>query len=190
MGYKLVTGVSDAPYCQLESIENFADSFKLKKGISVANEWPDDVQFQMDMGLKKQIKLPDLVENMSSVLVVSPKLRDFLIKEKVSNLEFLPVTILNHKGRVATDDYLVMNTLGVQDCIDKDKSKITWNKIVTDQITDIENLTIIESNIEKDAQIFRAKGLVDVLFVREDLANKIVADGFDTVEIWDISDYG
>ncbi len=78
MGYKCIDGVCDAPYCQLESIENFGDSYKLLKGISVANEWPDDVQFKMDKGLKKQIKLPDIVENMSSVLIVSPKLKGLL----------------------------------------------------------------------------------------------------------------
>ena len=176
-------------YCVLHFLEGFPDDYKLMKGDSVAKEWPDDALFRMHPDFKKQIKLSDNLRNPSRVLVASKPLADFLKAKKVPNLEFLPVTIFNHKKKVASTEYTIVNLVTTQDCIDKKKSEITWNDIDSHYILKMKQLVFDEKKIDKKAMLFRAEHLKTLMFVRADLAEEVTAAGFTNVKFWRLSDY-
>jgi hypothetical protein len=187
--YLIWGAYSQSTYCVLGYLDGFPDEYKLKKGDSVAKEWPDDVRFSMDPDFKKQIKLADNLINPNRVLVASKPLADFFRAKKVLNLEFLPVTIFNHKKKVATTEYSIVNLVTTQDCIDTKQSEVTWNDIDSHYISKMKRLVFNEKKIDKNATLFRAEHLSTLMFIRADLANDVTAAGFTNVRFWRLSDY-
>ncbi len=53
----------------------------------------------------------------------------------------------------------------------------------------VKQLVIDESKIAKNAVLFRAKHLVDGIFIRKDLVQKIKGKGFTGFSFWEVSDY-
>jgi hypothetical protein len=187
--YAIMTGDPHSRFCVLNYIEGFEDDYKLFIGVSVAHEWPNDVSLRMDPDFKKQIKLSDHLLNPSNVIVASKRLREFLQEKEVPNIEYLPVTILNHKNRLASSEYCIANLVTTQDCIDISKSGVTWNIINPDYITSIKQLVIDETKIDNDAVLFRAKHLKTAIFIRKDLARQIRDGGFSGIRFWEVSDF-
>lgn len=189
MNYKIYDGDWQSNYCVLENIENFEDDYKLTRGDSLTGNWPDDVQFKMDRDFPRQLKLSDHLLNPENLMIGSKSLCQFLRQEKVKNLEFLPVKIIDHKKRVASLDYHIVHLIHPQDCIDVAKSGVTWNHINPDWITAVQQLVIDESRIDSDIQLFRAKHLRRAIFIRHDLAEKIEKAGFTCIDCYDIDDF-
>jgi hypothetical protein len=187
--YRIWGATSQSTYCVLGFLERFSDDYKLMKGDSVAKEWPDDVRFTMDPDFKKQIKLADNLTNPNRVLVASKPLADFFTAKKVPNLEFLPVTIFNHKKKVASNEYCIVNLVTTQDCIDTKKSEVTWNDIDPHYISKMKQIVFDEKKIDKKAALFRAEHLKTLMFIRADLDEEVTAGGFTNVRFWRLSDY-
>ena len=176
-------------YCTLEYLKNVEDSHELKRGNSRADGFPSDACFKMDSSHPKEIKLADNVYNLDRMLVVSKKLKDFVESKKPSFTEFLAVAIYNHKGRVASKDYFIINPFKIQDCIDKDKSKLMWNKIDPDLISGCYKMVINPEKIDKGLLLFRPKHLPTISLVREDLAEEINKGKFTGIRFKDIDEF-
>ena len=77
----------------------------------------------------------------------------------VGNVEYLPVQILNHKKKVASKDYFLMNPLSVVDCIDVEASEVEWDVVRKDFIESCESLVIQGPRVPADVHVFRPKHL-------------------------------
>jgi hypothetical protein len=188
-GYMLLDGDSGSLFCELDFIENFEDTHKLYKGWPLAGEWPGNVLFRMDPTSKKQIKLSDHLVNHNNVIVASSKLQQFVLGSGVPNIEILPIKIIDHKKRVASKEYAIIHLVTTQDCINTKISKVTWNDINPEQVLSMERLVIDEEKVDKKSVLFRAKGLVNQIFVRRDFANKLQEGGYTGLRFWELSDY-
>ena len=187
--YVLIDAETGDRYGQLDFI-HFADTFKLYKGVPLAKGWPKKVVFprNMDAQYKHLTELADYFCNPNSCIVASPKLQAFLKKEKVPSLEFLPVTITAHK-RLLSADYVIAHLSGTQDCIDVKASGVTWNPLDKTQILSMKQLILNEKKIDPKALIFRARGLVNQIFVKRSFADKMAASGLTGFRFWEVSDY-
>ena len=109
-------------FCVLTGLKGFNQPWLLAKGVALANNWPSDATFSMSPDYPTDMKLSDQVFG-GSYRVVSIRLKEALSSiDESSNIEFLPVSILNHKGRLASKDYFIMNPLDSIDCINQDES--------------------------------------------------------------------
>src|SRR5262245_60585043 len=154
--YVVLEPVSGKKFCSLQSLENAPDPLLIRKGVSM-KPWPTHVRFGMDPNFPKQIQLPDCVRNLQKALVASKRLKTLIEKAKPARVEYLPVELMDHKGRVASADYFVINPTRLQDCIDKKASKLTWNSIDQDLISGCSQMVIDEERIESNAMVFRLK---------------------------------
>jgi hypothetical protein len=168
--------------CILGHIMGVENNFELSQGISRQKGWPKDAHFEMDKNFPKDIKLEDFHENMTSLLVVSSRVKDLVEKEKVTRIECLPVWIVNHKGRREKDQYWVLHSTPLIDCIDLKKSKPTVNEINPDDFSNVENLTIDPKKVPKDAKLFRLEKFSVPPIFRTDLVDKIQSAGFKGME--------
>lgn len=189
MSYQLFFGNWQSNYCVLGYIENFEDDFMLTRGDSLAGAWPEDVSFRMDPDFPRQIALSDHLLNPENLIIASPALASFFKGVASLNLEYLPVTVYNHKGRVASDEYQIVHLINPQACIDTAASGVEWNSINPNWIDTVENLVIDESKIDPDVPLFRVKHLRDAIVIRDDLAEAIVDAGFTGIEFVEISEY-
>src|SRR4051812_33364529 len=117
--------------CLLEQVENLGslNLLSLYTGGCFEGRFPANAQLRMSKDFKKDTGLIDDVRAGGHVKVCSPRLVDFLRKQKLKNVEFLPVTILDHKGKVASKEYSIVNPFGLQDALDLEKSKPEYNAI-------------------------------------------------------------
>src|SRR5687767_8578816 len=104
-------------YCKLGSPKLWS-TVKLHAGESVVADYPGGLSYQMSDLFPDDILLSDNYQ-VAGQIIVSSKLKAYLQQALPDHaLEFLAVSILNHKGRVASDEYFIVHPVGTQDCID------------------------------------------------------------------------
>jgi hypothetical protein len=149
---------------------------ELSQGKSRADSWPDDAHCKMSDDYPKDIELADNMNAMGK-LVVSGALKAAL-DDHATGVEFLPITVFNHKGRVASDDYWAINPVGSIDCIDRDASGAEYSPLKPDLITDVKRLVIEEAKVPADAKIFRPKFMAGKVLIDVELAASLEETGF------------
>ena len=148
-----------------------------KNSFSGQNYFPEDISREQ-LYFPKDIGLADHLDNEESCLVVSKQLKKFLESKITSPIEYLSVTIFNHKNQVASNEYFIVNPLNVVDCINLEESEVEWNSLDSEDIDDLEELVFDEGKIDDNMLIFRAKYLDGCIFVHEDLVKEIKKQGF------------
>ncbi len=170
-------------------VQGYDDSWKLVEGISVAAEFPEDATYHMNEDLPHDKRLEDAIYNLDSQLVVSGRLRTFLQSQDNLQIEFLPVQLVNHKGKAVQEPYFIVNILCHVDAVDKAATTHEWNTLDDTAMIGIENLTIDEDRVPKEAVLFRLVHVTDVMGVRSDLAEALREEGFTGLEFADFADY-
>ncbi|WP_341675043.1 DUF1629 domain-containing protein [Niveibacterium sp. SC-1] len=149
------------------------------KGLSAAMnpESPDD------------ILLLDNVHNTDGILVVSGHFRALLEAQSLRDVEFLPISIIDHKGRVASDDYWVVHPTNPVDAIDLVASDCKMSRIKKTRIQSMTRLVLRPGTVPADRALFRLQGLWGVTLVHRALADAITAAGLTGVEWQELSAY-
>jgi uncharacterized protein DUF1629 len=175
--------------CLLGSIKGVKEDFNLTKGVSRAAGWPADAFYRMSPKYPKDIKLDDFLESMDTLLVVSDRVRGLLESERMDGVEFLPLSIVNHKDRKEPAPYFLVNIVGLQDCVDMTKTTRTVSPLDPELWITVQNLTLDPSRIEPRRELFRARYIRSATIWSEDLANKALAKGFTGIRFLKPSDY-
>jgi hypothetical protein len=165
-------------FCAIGSPKGFAKQFLLLDGVPLLQQWPENVVCKMSPKYPKDIQVADNLYG-SGYAIVSGRLKE-QITHAIGTLqiEFLPVTILNHKERIASKDHYIVNPVGSVDCIDTEKSGVVWNAIDTKVISAFEQLVLKEDAIPPGVAIFRPTYRTRTILVRRFLADQLSADGF------------
>jgi hypothetical protein len=164
-------------FCLILPPEGIEKSYQLNRGISRVVTWPSDVVCRMNPDFPKDIQLSDNLKG-TGFAVISTAVKEAILKENVTNVEFLPITILNHKGRVASTEYHIMNPLEVIDCIDVDRSGVRWSRIDPSLITSCRSLVLKPEAVPESTNLFRLKSLPMEIAVRKTLVDKLLAEPF------------
>lgn len=175
--------------CLLKNLTGVDQKYTLFKGIPLAQSFSKDAAFHMDPDFPKDLLLTDNLANPLSCMVVSARLAGGLRDNRVEHLEYLPVAIVDHKGKVASKDYFILNPLDLVDCIDRKKSKFKASAILPDEITRFEKLVIEESAVPEGRQLFRMKGFGNIALVGKTLADSLAKGKFTGLGWRDISKY-
>lgn len=164
--------------CVIKEPVGVEKRYQLDEGISRADGWPADIVCKMNPEYPHDIQLANNLYG-TGLAIVSKHIKEFLlIEEQINNAEFLPVTILNHKDRMASREFFIMNPLDVIDCIDIEESVVKWNAIDPTLIRSCEQLVLDEDRIPSDCKIFRPKFLLLRIIIRSELVEKLVSAGY------------
>ena len=101
----------------------------------------------------------------------------------------LPVTIFDHKGRVASGEHVLLHPTAVFDCIDTEASDIEWNDIDPTLIATAFDLVLREQAVPDDCLIFRAKGMERVVIVGDVLADALRSGGWTGVDLIPVDEF-
>lgn len=171
--------LSTAPsgHCRLDST-SVPFTNKFETGVSVASDFPKNLHYRMSDLFPDDLLLSDNFK-VSGKIIVSGSLKEYLIKALPGHsIEFLPVSILNHKGRIASVDYFIMHLLGLVDCIDIKKSKVTWNPLNKKIIMECESLVIDEAKVPSNVKVFRPMHWGNKTIVQSGFSKELKAAGF------------
>lgn len=128
---------------------------ELNAGVSVATKFPTDVSYRMSDRFPDDVLLSDNF-NVAGQILVSAKLRSHLEAAlRGHHVEYLPVTVVDHAGGVASRDYSILHSLDVVNCIDIERSKVKWNPLNKKVITSCKALVVEEGVIPANVRLFR-----------------------------------
>lgn len=163
---------------RVDELKNVKDDHELVFGRSRAADFPRDAQFLMDPDFPTNTVLTDSLYNTDSLIVASQRLVDFLASRRIPSVEYLPVTIIDHKKKPVKARYFIVNPVGLVDCVDAAASGGTPDLILPTTLMSIERLVLDESRIPADRQIFRTVQVNSPVIVRKALADAIDAAKF------------
>ncbi|NVJ05729.1 hypothetical protein HUW63_10865 [Myxococcus sp. AM001] len=143
--------------------------WKLHEGIGLAREFPMGGEVSFSNNYPDDRNLYDFQPNMMSNLLVSGRARKLIESLSVSNAEWLPVAIKDHKGNVVGPDYAFLNLLGAEDAIDMERSDYEMDSLEKDQIGVIDRLALNTSAISPDAKMFRCTKERRLILIRDDV---------------------
>lgn len=175
--------------CSLYHFEGFDKSYLLNEGIKVKDEYPDGVYFDMHPERPNDLLLVDSLFNTDNELVISEGLMNFFTEKKLPNLEFLPVKIMDHKGKYIVEKYFIMNVLEHQDCLDTDASEAEISMIDNKTIDSVEQIILIEDNVDDSFDLFRIIGFPAATLVKESFAKEIESHGFSGIEFLALDEF-
>ncbi len=140
--------------------------------------WPENVTTTMQEDYPDDIALADNLYG-SYHAIISEKMKLFLQQEiSDGSIEYLPITIINHKGRAEPDPYYVLHPRTLVDCIDLEASEVEWNPLDPEEINDCEGLVLNTDAIPENCRLFRLTHWGSEILVRSDLAEKLEEEGF------------
>jgi hypothetical protein len=116
-------------------------------------------------------------------------LRDWLVKRQIPKVEYLPVSIVDHRGRVASADYVIVHPVEPVDCIDRERSEFSESRITPGQISRFSKMVIDEARVPADREIFRLQGFWGATLVRAGLVRDLSAAGFSGLSFLPVSNY-
>ncbi len=177
-------------YATLLEPENVPDDFQLSEGVSRADGFPPDAAFRFNPSYPRDVKLADAVHSRGGggVPLVSPALRALIEGADPPDVEYLPVTIYDHKGHVASDAYVIVNSFHVVDCLDHDAMEIVWNSLDPMTIASCDGVVLDTSKIDGAPPLFRPKNLENRVLVRRDVAEAIEDAGLTGVFFEDLDE--
>lgn len=150
-----------------EAPEGTTLGYDFYKGESLAGTYPQGVTVSFSKGFRKEIKVFDSVANSFSLPIVSGRIKAILERLAPGQCELIPIVILNHKRKVASDDHSLLNTLRIADFIDMKRSRYELSALKPDQIGWLQELHLRPEKVDPDVHIFRAKTLLTQVFIDE-----------------------
>jgi len=142
--------------------------FCMAQGKPIGDKYPPDAQVQLRDRFPG-IKLGDFVSNTVAYLISSARMMNVIKEHANVEIEYLPLTILNHRGRPQGTDYWIINPIGVTDCLDLEKSVILRGQ-ETGEITFVEEYAFVGAKLEARPSILRVKETPWEYFVDEPTA--------------------
>lgn len=172
-------------YCTLDELEGIDNFDVMRQGASLTSKVPDQLSMSMYVEEPRNTVLPDYVQNMQRLVIVSPRLRAFLEAQEISHVEHYPLEIIDHKGKVASDEYSVIHLIGPVDCIDGDASQAKWNNVglATQRIRRLKKLVIDPINVPDGRKLFFPKFFRKYPIIHRDLAETMGKEGFTNIKI-------
>lgn len=132
----------------------FEKGYKLSDGDRVLDKdkYPADAHVRMSDAFGRE--LGGIIGNTQSLLIVSKALKEQIDQVNADPVQILPVAIYNHKNRVASPDYFVVNPIGQRDCLDLEESEIEWHDA---DVVAVEKFVLAEGKLDGAPDLFRVK---------------------------------
>lgn len=169
--------------------ENLSDKYELLQGVPRLATWPNDVKFTYSRHYPEGINLTDYVGNKFRWMIVSDRFRSVLADTDLENVEYLPISIRNHKGRMADDNYWIVNFLALTEVIDRDRSDYREDAAFEGQISRFDNM-VLRDEVQTDGPpVLRMREDPMMVLVREDFKTAMEKEGLTGMQYWETDTY-
>lgn len=159
-------------------LRGFDDTYLLHEATPLRDSFPAEAALHMNPDFPNDLLLPDNVGNSLQLNLVSEAVHRFLVEAGLGDVEYLPIGIVDHKGRLASRTHVIVNPVGPVDCIDMAQTQCTMSEFVEGDIDEVTRLSIDERRVPAGRQVFKLKGLGAPTLVHRALAQRIDQQGF------------
>lgn len=158
--------------------------YKMALGEPIGDQYPDEAEIYLQPRYPG-IKLAPLIGNTIGYLIVNTAVKDVIEAHETGDIEYLPFVLFNHKKRVHSRDYWIVNPLGTYDCLNRDASDI---KYVDDDpagdVVKVRSYVFDPGKLDGVPDLFRIPEAPRHYFVSETLARAFHANRFANVFIF------
>jgi hypothetical protein len=147
---------------------------RLAKGRPMGGDFPAQAGISMTEG-HEGIRLASLVGHTQNFIVASRALQT-VIREAYDatpfqdRIEILPVSIIDHRGRVRSDEYALVNPLGTFDVLDHERSEVEYFE---GYVIGVDKYVLDAEKVAAAPPLFRLQEKPSRYLVQESLARAI-----------------
>ncbi|MBU6954792.1 imm11 family protein [Hahella sp. HN01] len=166
---------SNEDYCfTSDTPEGGVDSWDLIAGYRIADEYPDGIEKTV---LRLEEEYPGLVlasyiGNPDRMLVFRKDAAKIIIDTNQSETEVIPFTLLDHKGKTRSEDYVFINPVGTVDCVNWKESICTRDS--EGNIETYEKLVFSKEKLDQRPNLFRIRFDTSLYLFSETLVNALL----------------
>ena len=161
------------------------DSWRVQAGEPLASIFPKSARIFMSKE-SPGIKLASFVGNTQRMLIVARPLKETIEKHCSNPVEYLPITIYDHRKRAYGKDYFLINPVGAHDCLNFKASDIVWDDEDPDEIIRINKRVLSKSKVKNAPQLCRLGRDTSRYLVGEELAQAIKKGRFTNVGLIEV----
>ncbi|MEM9456552.1 MAG: double-CXXCG motif protein [Myxococcota bacterium] len=186
--YRYCSDPASNRYCTL-AFEGFFGSLQIATSSPALAIMKDHgnlpLRFPLDEA-RGGLALPDVVPDASDRLVLRRSCLDAIASShNLGHYEAIPMLLINSKGRIHSDEYVIVNVIGEADCLDFERSEMC-NAGRFPAVRIFGKFWITRSRIPEDLHIFRAKGVCTGYMFTERLVDFIRQQGFTNFAFRDV----
>jgi hypothetical protein len=187
--YFILHESNEDPYCVADADNEMVDDFmvQLRKGERIGKIVLSEITYKMDPDFNG-IKVSDFINSGFPWFMVTQKAKKVIEDHATVDIEFIPFTLLNHKGRVAANDCYMVNVIGRVTCVDREKTEGSDSFFQDNEYDEIDKLYLLEDQIPADKNLFRLEEKPNILIVRRDLKEIFEREGLTGVEYLNMGD--
>ena len=158
----------------------------LAMGEPIGDRYPDDARIQIP-ATSKGIVLSSLIGNTQNCLMVKADVKDVIAAHCADQeIEYLPFTLYDRKGRPMSPDCWIVNPIGTFDCVDRDASEVRWVDDTKQEVSSVRKYVFRAKKLEKAPHLFRVPEEVSHYFVSQTLARAFKDRQFTNVLLLEI----
>lgn len=152
----------------------------MRAGVRIGEHYPKELKVHLDPR-SPGIKLSSLLGNVLAYLMVNTAMKDTILEVCTNEIEVLPFTLYNHKKRVHSKDYWIINPIGTFDCVNRDASTIVYAQTPKREILGVEQLVFDPDRMEGAPDLFRVPEEPANQYASERLGKVLQQRGFTNV---------
>lgn len=160
--------------------------YQLTQGKSRAQGWPDAVTLEYSRDKPEGLELTDWIDNSMSWMIISSAFRKVLEAFPVTDVEYLPIQLQNHKKKISSTDYSIGNFTKLVEAVDREQSVF---EEAGGDITLFDKLVLRPDIVRSGPSLFRMKERDILVLGREDLVNKLQKAGMTGVKFVETDKY-
>lgn len=152
----------------------------VKEGARVLPIYPAEASIFMTE-TRPGLRLCSLLGTTKNMLVVSAEFRSAIENVCNNEIEFLPFTLYDHRNRVFSRDYCIVNPIGAVDCLDLVASGVKYSTEDPTRIRRVERHVLDRRKMKDIPQLFRIAGDASEIAVGQELWKEIQARKFTNI---------
>lgn len=154
-------------------------------GRRIADVFPSPAVIRMSPD-REGLKLSSLLGNTSSFLIVDNLVKDVIKANSTDEIEYLAFNLLDHKGRVHSSDYFIINPIGSRDCLNHELSDIEYFEGDTKEVVDVHRFVLDPEKLSDQPVLFRIKEEPSEYVIGENLLQLFKDNGFTNIVVKEI----
>lgn len=135
-------------------VEDCPDAGRMAAGDPIGAKYPADPRIYLQIE-SPGLKLPSLLGNTAGYLIVSTPMKTILEAFDLGRVELLPFALYDHRKRLFSKDYWIVNPVGTVDCVSRDASEIEYLPEDPERIVTVTRFVLDSKRLQAAPDLFR-----------------------------------
>jgi hypothetical protein len=163
-----------------KEVADLKNKYRMAGGEPAGAEYPPDARIYLQPE-SPGIKLPSLLGSQTGYLIMNAGMKTAMEAFDLGNVELLPFTLYDHKKRVLSKDYWIVNPIGSLDRLNRSASVIKLLDNDPNQIIAVKKFVLDAKKVAQGPDLFRVPEARFQYFVSERIAAAWQAGKFTNV---------